>query len=92
MDQKAAIFERCLVERVPISDLCDEYGIRPNQIYARQRILFDSAPAAFHPVAKREAKRLSVQEEVFAESQVVLEVSFADIVAVLEQAAKRLLV
>jgi len=31
--QKAAILKRYLVEKVPISDLCDEYGIQPNQIY-----------------------------------------------------------
>ncbi len=65
-DQKAAILKRYLVDKVPISDLCDEYGIKPNQIYAWQKILFDNAPAAFHPVAKREAKRLSAQEEEVA--------------------------
>lgn len=62
-DQKATILKRYLVDRVPLSDLCDEYGIKPNQVYAWQKILFDNAPAAFHPVAKREAKRLSAQEE-----------------------------
>jgi transposase len=62
-DQKAAILKRYLVDKVPMSDLCDEYGIKPNQIYAWQKILFDHAETAFHAVAKREAKRLSVQEE-----------------------------
>jgi len=33
-DQKATILKRYLVDKVPISDLCDEYGIKPNQIYA----------------------------------------------------------
>ena len=61
--QKVAVLKRYLVDKVPISDLCDEYGIKPNQIYAWQKILFDNAPAAFQPVAKREAKRLSAQEE-----------------------------
>jgi transposase-like protein len=65
-DQKAAILKRYLVDKVPISDLCDEYGIKPNQIYAWQKILFDNAPTAFHPVAKREAKRLSAQEKEVA--------------------------
>jgi REP element-mobilizing transposase RayT len=49
-----------------MSDLCDEYGINPNQIYAWQKILFENAEAAFHPVAKREAKRHSAQEEEVA--------------------------
>ena len=65
-DQKATILKRYLVDKVPMSDLCDEYGIKPNQIYAWQKILFDNAPSAFHTVAKREAKRLSVQEEEVA--------------------------
>ena len=65
-DQKTTILKRYLVDRVPISDLCDEYGIKPNQVYAWQKILFDNAPSAFHSVAKREAKRLSVQEEEVA--------------------------
>jgi len=42
-DQKAAILKRYLVDKVPISDLCDEYGIKPNQIYTWQKILFDHA-------------------------------------------------
>jgi len=62
-DQKAIILKRYLVDKVPMSDLCDEYGLKPNQIYAWQKILFDNAPAVFQPVAKREAKRLSTQEE-----------------------------
>ena len=58
-DQKATILKRYLVDRVPISDLCDEYGIKPNQIYTWQRVLFDNAPAAFQRAGSRE----SAQEE-----------------------------
>ncbi len=65
-DQKATILKRYLVDKVPLSDLCDEYGIKPNQIYAWQKILFDNLEAAFHPVAKRAANKLSVQEEKIA--------------------------
>ena len=65
-DQKATILKRYLVDKVPMSDLCDEYGIKPNQIYAWQKILFDNAEAAFHQVAKREASKLSAQEEKIA--------------------------
>lgn len=46
-DQKAAILKRYLVEKVPISDLCDEYGIQPNQVYKWQAILFENAPTLF---------------------------------------------
>ena len=62
-DQKAAILKRYLVDKVPLSDLCDEYGIKPNQVYAWQKILVDNLEAAFHPVAKRAARKVSAQEE-----------------------------
>jgi transposase-like protein len=41
--QKATILKRYLVDKVPLSDLCDEYGIKPNQIYTWQKTLFDHA-------------------------------------------------
>jgi transposase-like protein len=31
--EKIAIVKRYLVERVPISDLCDEHELQPSQIY-----------------------------------------------------------
>jgi len=65
-DQKAAILKRYLVDKIPISDLCDEYGIKPNQIYTWQRILVDNLEAIFHPTAKRAASKVSVQEEKIA--------------------------
>jgi transposase len=65
-DQKAAILKRYLVDKVPISDLCDEYGIKPNQIYTWQRILVDNLEAMFHPTVKRAASKVSVQEEKIA--------------------------
>ena len=65
-DQKAAILKRYLVDKVPISDLCDEYGIKPNQVYAWQKILVDNPEAIFHPAAKRAAGEVSMQEEKIA--------------------------
>jgi transposase len=62
-DQKATILKRYLVDKVPISDLCDEYGIKPNQIYAWQKILFDHAQTAFQQAGGRAASKVSAQEE-----------------------------
>jgi transposase len=64
--QKATILKRYLVDKVSMSDLCDEYGIKPNQIYAWQKILFDNAETAFHQLANRSASKLSAQEEKIA--------------------------
>ena len=62
-DQKATILKRYLVDKVPISDLCDEYGIKPNQVYAWQKVLFDHAGAALQEAGSRTAGRVSAQEE-----------------------------
>ena len=62
-DQKATILKRYLVDKVPISDLCDEYGIKPNQIYAWQKTLFDHAEAAFLQSGSRAGGKPSVQDE-----------------------------
>ncbi len=45
--EKAAIVKRHLVDGVPVSDLCDESGLQPTQIYNWQRQLFENAAAAF---------------------------------------------
>ena len=63
-DQTATILKRYLVDKVPISDLCDEFGIKPNQIYAWQNILVDNLEAIFHPAAKRAARRKSSQPAI----------------------------
>jgi transposase-like protein len=45
--EKLAILRRYLVEKTPISDLCDEYQLQPSQIYNWQAQLFESGAAAF---------------------------------------------
>ena len=45
--QKVAIVKRHLVDKVPVSDLCDEYHIQPTQFYQWQKQLFENGAAAF---------------------------------------------
>jgi transposase len=77
-DQKVAILKRYLVEKSPISDLCDEYGVQPSQVYQWQKVLFENGAAAFERTARRgeDAKdrkvaalegRLQQKNEVIAE-------------------------
>ena len=62
-DQKATILKRYLVDTVPISDLCDEYGIKPNQVYAWQKVLFDHGDAAFEQAGGRTRSEVAAKEE-----------------------------
>ncbi len=45
--EKVAALKRHLVEKVPVSDLCDELGIAPNLFYRWQKELFENGHAAF---------------------------------------------
>jgi transposase len=58
-EEKAAIVRRHLVDRIAVSDLCDEYGLQPTQIYNWQKQLFDNAAAAFQRMGGK-----SKQEDV----------------------------
>jgi transposase-like protein len=46
-EEKAAVVKRYLIDKTPVSDLCDELGLQPTQIYAWQKLLFENAAAAF---------------------------------------------
>jgi len=77
-DQKVALLKRYLVDKTPISDLGDEYGIHPSQVDQGQKVLFENGAAAFErtnrkaedagqrKVAALEAK-LQQKNEVIAE-------------------------
>ena len=71
--QKASILKRYLVDKVPLSDLCDEYGIKPNQVYTWQKTLFDHAEAAFQQAGGRAASKASSQEEKIARLEAKLQ-------------------
>ena len=52
-DQKVAILKRYLVDKAPISDLCDEYGIQVSQLYQWQKVFFENGAAAFERTNRR---------------------------------------
>ena len=48
-EQKAAILRRHLQDKVPVSDLCDEYKIQPSVFYTWQRQLLENIASALEP-------------------------------------------
>ena len=52
-EQKAAIVRRHLVDKVPVSDLCDEYKIQPSMLYTWQKAVVDGAARVFEAPAER---------------------------------------
>jgi transposase len=51
-----AIVKRYLVERVPISDFCDEYGLQPSQNYRWQAAIFELGADVFDLRKARQGK------------------------------------
>ena len=45
-EQKAAILKRHLVDKVSVSDLCDEYQLQPSVFYEWQKKLLENAVVA----------------------------------------------
>ncbi len=46
-EEKVFILKRHLVERVAVSDLCDEYQLQPKVFYEWQKLFFENGASAF---------------------------------------------
>jgi len=51
--EKAAILRLHLLERTPVSDLCDQHGIHPTMFYRWQKEFSENAAAALEPRSRR---------------------------------------
>lgn len=56
--EKVSIIRRHLIEQVPVSDLCDQYGIHPTMFYKWQQILFERGATAFESNTNRMERQL----------------------------------
>ena len=67
-EQKVAIVRRHLVENVPVSDLCDELGVHPNQYYGWQKQFFENGPAVFDQAGngRKDSKVKTLERKVSA--------------------------
>ena len=60
--EKVGILRRHLLDKVPVSELCDEYGLRPTVFYRWQKQLFEqAADSCFQRSRERETARLKRQ-------------------------------
>ena len=70
--EKLAILKRHLVEKVPISDLCDQHGLQPSQIYYWQAQLFEHGAGIFDRKPGRQASAESAKDRKIAQLQLKL--------------------
>jgi transposase InsO family protein/transposase-like protein len=68
-EEKVAILRRHLVDKVPVSELCEELGLRPTVFYRWQKELFENGAAAFqsqerpHRQVEEKQKRIEFLEK-----------------------------
>jgi transposase-like protein len=82
--EKVQILKRHLVEKVPVSDLCDEYKLYPTQVYAWLKEFFENGHAAFDNGRKTKAnadtkdRRIAqLEEKLRQKTEVVAELAEA---------------
>jgi transposase-like protein len=71
-EENVAILKRYLVERVPVSDLCDQYHLQPTVFYHWQQQFFENVTAAFtqgkNP-KRQETRRIQQLEQKLQKKQ-----------------------
>ena len=65
--EKLAILREHLIERVPISEVCDKHGVQPTLFYAWQKKLFEEGVMVFEqPRAKSTRRQAAEQRKIDA--------------------------
>src|ERR1700681_4545843 len=84
-EQKEAIGRRHLLEKVPMSDLCEQFRLQPTIFYRWQKELFENGAAAFQqkgrPNQAAEQERISYLEKKIQTKDEVLAELMAEHVA-----------
>jgi transposase len=76
-DQKAALLRRHYVDKVSISQLCEENDLQPSLFYYWQKQFFENAAAALQPAAPTprstalEAKVESLEKQLAKKDEVI---------------------
>jgi transposase-like protein len=77
-EEKIAILKAHLVDKKPISDLCDQHGIQPSQFYRWQQEFFERGSLVFEtrgekPSTALERKVTALEEKLVRKDSVLAE-------------------
>ncbi len=66
-EEKVSILRRHLIEKVPVSNLCEEFGLHPTMFYRWLKQFFENGAAAFQnhradPSRQRDQQRIAALE------------------------------
>ncbi len=86
-EEKVAVLRRHLLDKVPVSDLCEELSLRPTVFYRWQKEFFENGAAAFqaqerpHRRVEEKQKRIEYLEKKVQTKDEVLAELMAEHVA-----------
>ena len=78
-EEKVAILRKHLVEKVAVSDLCEEYNLQPTVFYRWQKTFFENGVQAFQQVGDGQTVQLKgriaeLEEKLVKKNEVLGEV------------------
>jgi transposase-like protein len=83
--QKVSILRTHLLEKTPISDVCENHGINPTQFYRWQQEFFQNGAAAFDRprsnAGRQEQRRVEALEAKLQRKDSVIAEIMADLIA-----------
>ena len=56
-EEKVTILKRHLVDKIPVSDICDQYNLQPTVFYRWQKEFFENGASAFQKSKSRQEKK-----------------------------------
>ena len=57
-EEKMVILKKHLLEKIPLSDICDRYGLHPAIFYRWQKTLFENGGTVFQPAKETQVTGL----------------------------------
>jgi len=85
-EKKAQIVRRHLADKVPVSDLADEFGVQPSQIHTWVKQVLDHAEKAFERSSgprrteqTKDSKITQLEEKLTTKNEVIAELMEANV-------------
>ncbi len=76
-EEKVSILKKHLVEKEPVSDLCDKYNLQPTVFYRWQKQFFENGAVTFHRQSNKnsriERKVTFLEQKITQKNEVLAE-------------------
>jgi len=82
-EEKVRLLRLHLIEKEPVSDICDRYGLHPNVFYKWQKLFFENGAAAFTQIGngrrdshanKLERQNAQLKAKLSSKDEVIAEI------------------